>query len=77
MGPRGVQITEMFRSETILFACKAEHFPFNAQQNITILGVWIREKSDNLSLFLLQQYKLSVNNGTVNGLPYSAKFLRV
>ena len=29
LGPRGVQITE-----TIQFVYKAEHFPFNAQQNI-------------------------------------------
>ena len=29
LGPRDVQITE-----TILFVYKAEHFPFNAQQNI-------------------------------------------
>ena len=35
LGPKGVQITEMYsRSEAMLFVCKAEHFPFNAQQNI-------------------------------------------
>ena len=49
LGPRAIQITE-----TILFVYNAENFPFIAQQNITIFGIWISEDSDNwISNFLL------------------------
>ena len=38
-------------TKTILFECKADYFPFNAQLNIVVIGVQITEGLDNWSLY--------------------------